>query len=301
MLKKGKCYYCQSTNYKTLYIRGKYKINQCLICGFIYTFPTPSNNYLNKYYSKFDNNLLNKQKIIEEDSFRELNAIYRYKNNRKSLIDIGCGNGIFLEQSKSFGFDPTGLDVSNKFIIYFKKVLNIPFVHADIRNYKSKRQYDVLTLNQVVEHSSDPELIIRRCYDLLSDNGLISIATPNIQSLTALIRKEHFDYLIPPEHLSYFSKDSLILMLKRNRFKIVKIKTWFYPVDIAGILKELFQKNKLYYFEKNRSVKSYITVKEAVKYLKHILFDRILCVLLCRILNTFHNNGTMVQVIAQKI
>jgi len=294
------CYICHSTRYKKLYIKDKYRINKCLICGFVYTSPVPSNRILNKYYRRFDNNLQNKEEIIINDSFRVLDVIYKYKRYNKTLLDIGSGNGIFLENSKLYGFDPFGLDISKKFISYFKNILKIPFINADIRYYKSKQKYDIVTLNQVIEHFSDPVNVIRNCYDLLSTNGLISIATPNIQSFTAKIRQEDFDYLIPPEHLSYFSINSLKSILIRNRFRIIKIKTWTYSVDVAGIIKYLLKKNRSNKVQKNY-LKSNKPKKQLIKSIKYILFDKVSCVFLSKILNTFSNKGTMIQILAQKI
>ena len=299
MQKQAKCYSCCSTSYKTLYIKGKYKINKCLGCGFVYTSPILSNRILNKYYSKFDKNLQNKEELIEDDSFRVLDVICKYRRNNRTLLDIGSGNGIFLKNSKLDGFDPFGLDISTKFISYFKNILKIPFINADIRSYKSKRKYDIVTLNQVIEHFSDPVNVIHNCYNLLNNNGLISIATPNIQSFTAIVRQEDFDYLIPPEHLSYFSINSLKSMLIRNKFRIVKIHTWTYSVDVAGIIKSLLKKNR------SNKVQNYLKSNkpkvQLIKSIKYLLFDRILCVFLSVILNTFSKNGTMVQILAQKI
>jgi 2-polyprenyl-3-methyl-5-hydroxy-6-metoxy-1,4-benzoquinol methylase len=300
MSKIVKCYSCDSTSYEALYIKGKYKINKCLVCGFVYTSPVPSNRILNKYYRRFDNNLQNKEEIIINDSFRVLDVIYKYKRYNKTLLDIGSGNGIFLENSKLYGFEPFGLDISTKFISYYNNVLKIPLINADIRSYISKRRYDILSLNQVIEHFSDPVNVIRNCYDLLNTNGLISIATPNIQSFTAKIRQEDFDYLIPPEHLSYFSINSLKSILIRNKFKIIKIKTWTYSFDIAGNIKCLLQKNRSTKVQKHEYLKLNIT-RKLIKQIKYILFDKILCVILSQILNIFSKNGTMVQILAQKI
>lgn len=300
MAKKVKCYNCYSTSYKTLYIKGKYKINKCLICGFVYTSPVPTNRILNKYYSRFDNNLQNKEEIIVNDSFRVLDVIYKYKRHNKTLLDVGCGNGIFLKNSKLYDFEPFGLDISTKFIAYFKNILKIRLINADIRSYKSKRKYDILTLNQVIEHFSDPANIIRNCYNLLNTNGLISIATPNIESFTSKIRQEDFDYFIPPEHLSYFSINSLKSMLIRNKFRIVKIHTWTYSVDVAGIIKSLLRNNRSDKDQKNY-IKSNQPKEQLLKSIKYILFDKILCVFLSATLNTFAKNGTMVQILAQKI
>lgn len=300
MFKKVKCYNCDSTSYRTLYVKGEYNINECLVCGFVYISPVPPNRILNKYYSRFDNNLQNKEEIIVNDSFRILDVIYKYKRHNKTLLDIGSGNGVFLENSKLYGFEPFGLDISTKFISYFKNVLKIPLINADIRSYKSKRRYDILTLNQVIEHFSDPANVIRNCYNLLNANGLISIATPNIQSFTSKIRQKDFDYLIPPEHLSYFSINSLKSMLIRNKFRIVKIRTWTYSVDVAGIIKSLLNKNRSNKVQKSH-LKSSNPKGQLIKSIKYILFDKILCVFLSKILNTFSNNGTMIQILAQKI
>jgi len=106
--------------------------------------------------------------------------------------------------------------------------------------------------------------------------------------------KKEFDYLIPPEHLSYFNKKTLNQILSTSGFKIIKFHTWSYPVDLAGVIKHVLGKKR------NVNSNTYSNIKtNNIKSIKYFLFDRIFCKLFYKMLN-FNDGGTMIGVLAQK-
>ena len=152
-------------------------------------------------------------------------------------------------------------------------------------------------MNQVIEHFANPVSVIRKCKNLLSRSGMLYIATPNISSFASRIRKKEFDYLIPPEHLSYFNKITLSKLLRSENFKILYIGSWSYPVDFVGLIKYLLGKRHKY----NQSTKL-ICMKSNnyVKTLKYYIFDKFVCMLFYKLLN-INYGGTNLEILAQKV
>jgi len=270
---------------------------KCKKCQFVYIYPTPTNKYLEKYYSVFKSNIFEKKDVIQDDSIHALQLLKKYKVNRKTLLDIGCGNGIFITEAIKYKWFPVGIDKSRKLIDYIKKnsLLNVHL--ADLLRYKCKEKYDLITLNQVIEHFHNPLLVIRKCKKLLKKSGLLYIATPNIDSFVSKIRKVEFDYIIPPEHLSYFSKRTIEIILKKYKFKILYIGSWSYPVDLAGIIKSFLNK-KVQKTVNNKQKESKIRWF-VIKRIKYLLFDQVFCRLFYKLLN-INNGGTMIEVLAIK-
>lgn len=291
---RPKCYLCTSNNSIIKYKIGPWFIRSCNNCNFIFVDPKPKDAFLQKYYSTFEANIFEKSKIIINDSKHTLKLLNKYKKTRNKLLDIGCGNGSFMSEAKKFKWVPFGIDSSQVLIKYIKSHTNLSVAKADILNYKNKDRYDLITLNQVIEHFTNPKIILKKCHSLLNKFGLLYIATPNINSYAARIRKEESDYLIPPEHVSYFDQVTLKNLLKKLNYKILYIGTWSYPVDLAAIIKYLLGKRK-------NVINSGTAVKQNwIKRFKYLLFDQIFCTSFYRLLN-FNSGGTQLEILAQKI
>ncbi len=295
-MKSPKCYLCGGKKVNLLYSVNQWNIYKCDSCLFIYVYPLLSRDELKALYLKFKANIFEKSNIILNDAKHSLNYFSKHRFGKKTLLDIGCGNGIFMDEAANSGWSVTGIETSLDLFSYLKKTYTYKFIQGDILTTHIKQKFDLVTLNQVIEHFSEPKLLIKRCYELLNNRGLIYIATPNISSIVAKIRKNDFDYVIPPEHLSYFNDKSLIRILTNEGFQVIKVGTWSYPVDLAGLIKFFLGKRRSIVL--NKSVNS-DRERTFTKNIKYFLFDKIFCRMFYKFLN-INNGGTMVEILAQK-
>ncbi len=293
-----KCYLCKSNQVHTLYIVNKWNIYRCNKCTYVFVYPYLNQGQLQKIYSGFKHNIFEKSLTIFSDAKHSLKFVKKFTRNKKSLLDIGCGSGIFLSEAVKNKLQVSGIDMSSAMVKYIKSRFKYLVYHGDIINTKIGNKYDIVTLNQVIEHFSRPRILIKRCNALLNNGGLIYIATPNIASIVSKIRKEKFDYIIPPEHLSYFNKTTLYNLLTSEGFRILKFGTWSYPVDLAGLIKHLLKRGN--YLHSKKNVMEYNIRNLGIKRIKYFLFDQLFCRLFYKVLN-INNGGTMIEVLAQKI
>lgn len=284
------CYLCRNNNSKILYRIKSYSIQECLNCNFVYTTPVPSDKKRNNYYKQFDYvSPAIAEKVIRKDARRSLNIIDRLINKKNLLIDIGCGRGYFLDEASKRGWSCFGIDFSPKAISFGKDILKLDLEQADIYSFTTNKKFDVVILNQVIEHVYTPHRLLEKCYSILREQGIIYIATPNIESISARVLKNRFDHFIPPEHLGYFSRQTLTNLLEEIGFKVIYSGSWSYPQDLAGILKEtlaskqtIVQKDIVCGVEDGSDTELKFN---SIKRLKHLLFDVIFCGLFYRILN----------------
>jgi len=260
-------------------------------------YPYLSEKKIERIYQNFSKNIFEKSKITQDDANRSISLINKYKKNRDSLLDVGCGNGQFMSVAVKFGWKVEGVDTSNFLVNYVKEKLNYVCKHGDFLKIKLKKHYDIVTLNQVIEHFTNPKKLINNSYKALKKNGLIYIATPNILSSAAKFRKIEFDYLIPPEHLCFFNERTLVKILEDEGFKVLEVHTWSYSFDLAGIVKSIFKKDHKVNFKKDANN---VVTMNINKRIKTLLFDQIFCSLFKRLLN-LNNSGTMIGILAQKI
>lgn len=144
-----------------------------------------------------------------------------------SVLEIGCGNGAFIETIKSknkeaIDMDSFALEKVSKDVKTFLIDLDR---YVDIDGNQGK--YDIIYIFEVIEHTPDPLSFLRKCNILLKENGIIIGSTPNKNRWwISIFEREPFDY--PPNHFITFSKNQLEASLKASNFKDALIKPAFY-------------------------------------------------------------------------
>jgi 2-polyprenyl-3-methyl-5-hydroxy-6-metoxy-1,4-benzoquinol methylase len=280
---------------------------KCSNCDFIYVNNLKSNFYKSLYkYIDYKNNGVDENRI-RSDAKRSLKLISKYVLTNSSVLDIGCGRGYLLDEAKIYNWRLEGFDYSLTCVKYAKNKLNLNVTNGDINKDIYRRKYDLIILNQVLEHLDNPIGVLKRCNLLLKKNGIIYIATPNVNSWLAKVYQKKYEYFIPPEHIGYYDQYSLKNVLLKTNFKILFKSTWSYRENFSGIIKELIQILKLKSKVPSRSFDNIIIQKGNVykqngllKKIKYFIFDIVLSTIFYRFLNLSYK-GTNIEVIAKKL
>lgn len=143
----------------------------------------------------------------------------------RSLLDVGCGSGDFLIQARALGFEATGIDVDPTAI---DAVRALGFVaHCGAANVDTLKgaRFDVITLNQVIEHVEDPRGTLAILREKLSDSGILFVATPN--GCSASLRRTGRDWINwhVPYHQHIFSPESLRISANAAGLKPIRMST----------------------------------------------------------------------------
>ena len=139
-----------------------------------------------------------------------------------SLLDLGCGNGHFLELAHSAGWQVVGVDPDPKAVAVARsRGLDVCVGGIDVLD-PAERQFDMITLSHVIEHVRNPITVIEVCHRLLRANGRIWLETPNLDSIGHATFRAHWRDLDPPRHLVLFTRSSLQLALKRAGFEDIR-------------------------------------------------------------------------------
>ena len=109
-----------------------------------------------------------------------------------TVLDIGCGEGGTSLKLDKLGANVTAVDIRTDIKEKFKKT-KINFLCCSIDDiFFNKKKYDVIILQDVLEHLPDPEKTIKNVRELLSKTGIIYISTPNRFSLLNIISDPHW-------------------------------------------------------------------------------------------------------------
>lgn len=139
-----------------------------------------------------------------------------------TLLDVGCGNGEFLNLARNMGWKVEGLDVDSRAVeIARSSGLTVHHGGIEVLNGQTER-FDVITLGHVIEHVHDPVGLLKACHRLLKPDGLLWLETPNVESYGHACYGRHWLSLDPPRHLTLFTWDSICLALNKAGLERVK-------------------------------------------------------------------------------
>ena len=126
------------------------------------TFPQPNSDQLQEYYKSEDyishtdakRNLFEKgYHLIKNRSLkRKLKLINGFNTETKTLLDIGCGTGDFLQACKNDGWTVSGIEPNKEArTLANEKVNNHAYDIDQLLRFTSEN-FDVITLWHVLEH-----------------------------------------------------------------------------------------------------------------------------------------------------
>lgn len=106
-------------------------------------------------YSQYYN-LLYKDKNYESETKYVSDLIQQYKNNAKTLLDLGCGSGRHDECFAKHGYNVSGVDLSEDMLQMAYKIQKkgiLEFSHGDARNVRLNKKFDaVVSLFHVMNY-----------------------------------------------------------------------------------------------------------------------------------------------------
>jgi len=220
-----KCLICNSPNLAALKGYEKHQLCQCKQCGFIFMIRVPTLAELQAHYGMYSYGDQQYLSPITIDSFNKLlDEFEKYRKNNL-LLDVGCGQGWFLETAKKRGWVVYGTEYSeqavkictNKGIIMKQGVLN-PADFGDLR-------FDIVYSSEVLEHINNPLPELSNINSLLRSGGLLYLTTPNFNCYLRYKYKDAYNIIEYPEHLSYYTPTTLNNVLLKTGFKRTKLLT----------------------------------------------------------------------------
>ena len=117
--------------------------------------------------------------------------------------------------------------------------LNIVKDFLNEKTANSLGKFNVIHMNNVLEHILDPIGLIKIVSKLLNDKGILCIGVPNdYNPFQDVARKtEGLDpwWLAPPHHINYFNFNSLELLLHNNGFSL-ELKECSFPIDMFLVM-----------------------------------------------------------------
>lgn len=203
-------------------------VYQCTNCGFLFC---PEAVNVSSFYQELrDEEYENTRRHRSLQAQKILRQIKNYKHSG-SLLDIGSGSGILVEEAIKSGYEAMGIEPSSWLVKQAQK-LSISVKEGFFPDAIGKSKYDVITLIDVLEHVNSPLMLLKNISKHLKSGGVTIIATPDVRSIAArVLGKRWWNYRVA--HIGYFDKKTIKLALEKAGLEPIAWyrPTWFFALD----------------------------------------------------------------------
>jgi 2-polyprenyl-3-methyl-5-hydroxy-6-metoxy-1,4-benzoquinol methylase len=213
-----------------------YSIVQCQDCSLIYLNPRPTTAELSRIYpSNYHSYILDEAagskgsfitRMRQKSGANRFRPVMRHLTEHKKieLLDVGCGNGWMMQVFKSLDparIETSGVEISESVCEAARKLGHTVYC-GRFEDVNLDRSYDVVNLTHVIEHVSDPRLVVRKAYEALNPGGLLVLETPNIGAVEwPWFKDSNWGAYHIPRHWYLYNKDTIRTLGESEGLKMI--------------------------------------------------------------------------------
>lgn len=238
--------------YERSWVYQDYRIIQCETCGYNHIDPIPTQEEIEQFYrdnyhetvKKFPYEQITAEIIAQHQEWLKSNRLYieayeKVMDLKKTvslkMIDLGCGNNLLVKFFQNYGWQVTAIEPSPSARKYLQKFgVEALDGTAETVDSLSLGNLSFVNIDFVLEHLRNPGEALRKVYGLMETGGVLRVSVPNDFSEGQLAYKEKFKvdprWVCLPDHINYFTFDSLHNLLAKAGFKEV-YRTTVFPLE----------------------------------------------------------------------
>jgi 2-polyprenyl-3-methyl-5-hydroxy-6-metoxy-1,4-benzoquinol methylase len=153
------------------------------------------------------------------------------------ILDLGCSSGLLAESLRRMGHHVTGVDANE---LEGVRERTDAFIKADLNDGippEVGTGFDLVLAADVLEHLVNPGALMQEVRDVVSPHGTALFCVPNFAHWYPRLRSAvgMFDYdqrgILDSTHIRFFTRRSLLKMLRRRSFEVQRLETVGLPLD----------------------------------------------------------------------
>jgi len=200
---------------------------------------------------KVDLNSVAREDIAGVDEFHVRGAevseelASQVKLDHSRVLDVGCGQGDFLRSLQNLGVSRLeGIDFSPDMIDSLRA--------SDIQGYcgtfpdfpGENDSYDMISMNNYLEHTLEPERELSKAYDLLAPGGSLVGEVPGFDSWERRLFGRYWGGNHVPRHTYQFNADFLLKLLQKAGYQDIEISHQLNTSHWALSVQNFLQRNR---------------------------------------------------------
>lgn len=213
---------------------GKFSLMRCRECGHAFLKQDFMSKQLmdlySNYYPRSNFDLDAYQPYREEKGFLvwldgSKSSAFRWVPENVRVLDIGCGFGESLGYHAARGCEVYGVEadenirrVADKFGYKVHVGLFDPDIYEE--NF-----FDYITLDQVLEHVTEPLETLRGVANILKSGGIAVVSFPNASGWGAKVFGRKWINWHTPYHLQFYSEKSIQILVDKSDLEIADSRT----------------------------------------------------------------------------
>jgi 2-polyprenyl-3-methyl-5-hydroxy-6-metoxy-1,4-benzoquinol methylase len=197
---------------------------RCSRCGLVYSSPFINPEAVNKFYKKSKFFYGKELSNIKRAYGVCLTRASKYVKIKGRILDVGTGNGFFLEVAKSQGWkEAKGIEPGAEAADQAD-----PSVRDDIivdilkEGQFEPESFDIVTFFHVLDHLIDPRQFIQTCKRNLKPGGVVLCVTHDVGALPARIMGD-YSFIVDVEHTQLFDKSTIRRIFESEGFRVREI------------------------------------------------------------------------------
>lgn len=204
-----------TTAHRFLYRKNDCEILRCEDCGLGRTEADsfkPENYYTADYFSGKHSDgyadYLGAEKVLRREFARTVKFVRKFRSSGR-LLEVGCAYGFFLEEAKR-DFDVTGIELADEAAEHCRRSgLRVLTGSADGELLRGLGEFDAVVMLDVIEHLPSPRETVALLARHLKAGGILVITTGDFGALSARLTGMRWRLMTPPQHLWFYSKESI--------------------------------------------------------------------------------------------
>lgn len=219
-----RCLICDSSSLAAMVDYKRVTLVRCRGCGLVFSPLIPTIEELVRHYEGYSRSTIFNSPVSIRRRAEWVTWFNSYRQTNR-ILDVGCGVGDLLDQAKQAGWVTYGTEFTQKALdICTRKGHSMAAGPLELSNYQ-RESFDVVVYSEVVEHINNHREEFRRVQAILRPGGLLFITTPNFNSFSRRILGDRWNVIQYPEHLAYFTPQTLASLMELSGFEKVWLKT----------------------------------------------------------------------------